>query len=100
MPSSALRSYAISAVVLAALAAPAHARQPAVAAAPQPVFTPDHANGIYATGERIGWTMTFPTASQGVATRYAFTIRQNGGDVLSTGAIDLTRGSGRIETRP
>jgi cephalosporin-C deacetylase len=85
-------------LVVAAIAAPVHSQQAVMAAVPQPVFTPDHANGIYTTGERVGWTMTFPGTSPG-ASRYVYTVRQNGGEVLSTGTIDLTGGPGRIETR-
>ena len=63
----------------------------------QPTFTPDHATGIYAVGERVGWTVIFPT---GVATpaRYLYTVRRNGGDSVAAGVIAPSRGRARIET--
>jgi Acetyl esterase (deacetylase) len=76
------------------------AQQPTRTPAPQPTFTPDHATGIYAKGERVGWTMTFPAASADPATAtrtYKVTIRRNGGDTISTTTLDLSRGANRIE---
>jgi cephalosporin-C deacetylase len=72
-------------------------------AAQQPVFTPDHASGIYAAGERVGWTVTQPqrTSKDAPATPvgpYTYTIRRNGGETLSTGTFELSRGRARIET--
>jgi cephalosporin-C deacetylase-like acetyl esterase len=73
-------------------------------AAQQPTFTPDRPTGIYATGERVGWTVALPqrTAKDAPAAPaagpYTYTIRGNGGTVLSTGTLDLSRGRARIET--
>jgi cephalosporin-C deacetylase-like acetyl esterase len=70
-------------------------------AAEQPTFTPDHANGIYAKGERIGWTVAFSGAAGEdtmAARHFTYTVKRNGGDVLASGAIDLSRGPARIET--
>src|SRR5690349_12401030 len=86
MPCSLLHSRARAALPLVA------ALLAARAGAQQPVFTPDHANGIYATGERVGWTMTAPNGT------YTYTIRKNGDDVLSRGTLDLSKGRARIET--
>jgi cephalosporin-C deacetylase-like acetyl esterase len=75
--------------------------------AQQPTFTPDHASGIYALGERVGWTVTVPKpapatkrkgASAPVAVPLTYTIRRNGGEVVSSGTLDLSKGRGRIET--
>lgn len=95
-----LRSVSGIALAIAAAVAPAAGQQPAPVAAAQPVFTPDHASGVYAKGERVGWTMTFPRSpADGPTSRtYSVTIRRNGGDILSTGTVDLSRGSARIET--
>ena len=67
------------------------------ASAQHPTFTPDRATGIYAIGERVGWTVALP---RGVAAAgpYTYTIRKNGGDVLSSGSVQLVRNRGRIET--
>lgn len=65
--------------------------------AQQPIFTPDHADGIYASGERIGWTATLP-ASSPAAGVYSYTIRRFGAESLSSGKVDLRRGRARIET--
>jgi cephalosporin-C deacetylase-like acetyl esterase len=67
------------------------------AAAQQPVFTPDHPSGIYAAGERVGWTVTLPAGTK-AAGPYTYTVRRNGGEVVSSGTLDLTKGRGRIET--
>ncbi len=100
MQPSAIWSLSGIALAIAAAVAPIGGQQPAPAAPAQPVFTPDHASGIYAKGERIGWTMTFPgSRSDSSASRtYAVTIRRNGGDILTTGTVDLSRGAARIET--
>ena len=68
-----------------------------VVGAQQPLFTPDHANGVYAAGERVGWTVTLP---KGVVASgpYTYTIRRNGGDSLASGSFTLSRRRARIET--
>ncbi|AHG93722.1 Acetyl xylan esterase (plasmid) [Gemmatirosa kalamazoonensis] len=70
-------------------------------AAQTPTFTPDHASGIYAAGERVGWTVTMPnTVAKDArpAGAYTYTVRRNGGEVVSTGTLDLSTGKARIET--
>ena len=64
--------------------------------AQHPTFTPDRATGIYAPGERVGWTVTLPGGR--AAAPYTYTIRRDGGEVLATGSLDLRRGRARIET--
>jgi cephalosporin-C deacetylase len=67
-----------------------------LADAQHPTFTPDRASGIYSAGERVGWTVALPEgASPGEPYRY--TIRRNGGEVVTTGALDLALGAARIE---
>jgi cephalosporin-C deacetylase-like acetyl esterase len=76
-------------------------------AAQSPTFTPDHANGIYDAGARVGWTVTLPrpvakdargAASPSATGPYTYTIRRDGGTVVSTGTLDPTKGRARIET--
>jgi cephalosporin-C deacetylase len=62
-----------------------------------PIFTPDHASGIYAAGERVGWTVTLPKGVR-ADEPYLYTIRRNGADSISSGALDLRKGRARIET--
>ena len=67
------------------------------AGAQQPVFTPDHANGIYAAGERVGWTVTLPEGARPAGT-YTYVVRRNGADSVGAGTLTLSNGRGRIET--
>jgi cephalosporin-C deacetylase-like acetyl esterase len=88
-------SFGASAVRIAALGV---ALLPArVVGAQQPIFTPDHANGIYAAGERVGWTVTLP---KGVASSgpYSYTVRRNGADSIASGTFMLSKRRARIET--
>lgn len=69
------------------------------AAAQHPVFTADDSTGIYAVGERVGWTVTLPTGAKRTAGPYTYTIKQDGGEVLSSGTLRLAKGRARIETK-
>lgn len=61
------------------------------------VFEPFHETGIYKVGERAGWTIH---ASLGMAyTKYNYEIRENNLKVLQSGVVDLSSGTGTIETR-
>ena len=69
--------------------------------AQQPTFTPDRPTGIYAAGERIGWTVALPKEARERARTtgpYTYTVRRDGGEVVSSGSLDLTKGKARIET--
>jgi len=69
------------------------------AAAQQLVFTPYHANGTYAVGERVGWTVA-PTAGQAApAGSFTYTVKRDGGTVVGSGTFDLASGGAKIETR-
>ncbi|HEX7979441.1 MAG TPA: acetylxylan esterase [Gemmatimonadaceae bacterium] len=70
---------------------------PAFVAAQQPTFVPDHANGIYAAGEKIGWTATLPRGTKAPGP-YTYTVRKFGAESLSAGTLVLKNGRGRIET--
>ncbi|HEX8756045.1 MAG TPA: acetylxylan esterase [Steroidobacteraceae bacterium] len=65
---------------------------------PQLVFTPFHADGIYALGEKVGWTVT--PARDAVAPKgsFSYTIKSNDLDVVKTGSFDLRSGTATIET--
>src|SRR5262245_37973101 len=68
--------------------------------AQQPTFTPYHANGIYNAGEKVGWTVALPpgTAAPPGPYAYAYAVRKNNfGDPIKTGTLDLSRGPATIE---
>lgn len=60
-----------------------------------PVVVPDHKNGIYALGERAGWTVTLPSGAPGE--RWTYTARKNNAVPIGSGELDLSSGKGRIE---
>src|SRR6185437_16015751 len=75
---------------------------PAVAQQRPPIpqqltFVPDHASGIYAVGETVGWTVTPGPVEP--AWNYKWTIRQNNAIVLKEGKLDLSSGHDRIEIK-
>lgn len=61
----------------------------------QLTFTPDHASGIYAVGDTVGWTVTPGPVAPTYA--YKWTIRRNNAVVLKEGKLDLSSGRDRIE---
>jgi cephalosporin-C deacetylase-like acetyl esterase len=67
------------------------------AGAQQPRFVPDHADGIYRIGERVGWTATLPDSVQ-VPGSYPYTIRRFGADSVGSGMLTFSKGRARIET--
>ncbi|HEY0283131.1 MAG TPA: acetylxylan esterase, partial [Rhizomicrobium sp.] len=70
----------------------------AFAQAQQLTFTPFHSNGIYALGEKVGWTVGLPDGAAPSPARYTYTIKTNAMDVAGTGSFDLSSGSATIET--
>ena len=68
------------------------------AQAQQLTFTPFHSEGIYAPGEKVGWTVSLPAGAVAPAARYTYTIKTNDMDVIGTGSFDLSTGSAIIET--
>jgi cephalosporin-C deacetylase len=81
-------------VLLAALfGAPAFAQRAPIPQ--QLLFTPYQADGIYAVGETVGWTVTpGPTPP---AYTFKWTIRRNNAVVLKEGMLDLSSGRASIE---
>lgn len=61
-----------------------------LAAGQQLTFTPFHANGIYARGQRAGWRIA--AASGAPAGVYLYTIKTNNRDVVKRGSFDLAAG--------
>src|ERR1035438_7234600 len=61
----------------------------------QLTFAPDHASGIYAVGETVGWTVTSGPVTPTYA--YKWTIRRNNAVVLKEGKLDLSSGKDKIE---
>jgi hypothetical protein len=61
------------------------------------VFTPYHADGRYAPGETIGWTVKLAPGAERLSGRYSYTIVENEKVVLKTGSFDLSSGSAAIE---
>jgi cephalosporin-C deacetylase-like acetyl esterase len=71
----------------------------AAPAAAQPAFAPFHQDGIYAVGDRVGWTVTLPAGSNVPDGGYHCVIRRNNAETLSELTLDLSSGSATIETR-
>jgi cephalosporin-C deacetylase len=68
------------------------------APAQQLTFTPDHADGVYDVGERVGWTVAVAPGRSAAPGPYRYTIRCDGLEVIGTGAFDPSSGRARIET--
>src|SRR5215213_8158548 len=65
--------------------------------AQQPTFTPYKASGIYAVGEKVGWTAALPPGAAPAA-GYTYAVRKNNQDVIKTGTLDFSSGRATIET--
>ncbi|MFZ4507561.1 MAG: acetylxylan esterase [Fimbriimonas sp.] len=52
---------------------------------------PYHADGVYALGEKAGWTVTGPSS------KVKYTLKLNNKVELQTGELDLTKGPAKIE---
>ena len=65
---------------------------------PRLVFTPFHADGIYALGEKVGWTVTPAPGTVAPKGRFGYTIKSNDLDLVKTGSFDLSSGTAIIET--
>src|SRR5918998_1673426 len=65
--------------------------------AQQPTFTPYKASGIYAVGEKVGWTADLPAGAARSAV-YTYAVRKNNQHVLKTGTLDFSSGRANIET--
>ena len=55
---------------------------------------PFHKNGIYAIGEKVGWTVTAPGGT--APAKYTYEIKKNGLDAIQAGALEFANGSATI----
>jgi cephalosporin-C deacetylase-like acetyl esterase len=62
-------------------------------------FTPFHADGIYALGDRVGWTVTPAPGAVAPKGRFSYTVKSNDLQVVKTGSFDLGTGSAIIDVR-
>src|SRR5256885_16615929 len=67
--------------------------------AQQLIFTPYHANGIYAPRERVGRDVA-AGPGQTAAGTYSYTIKRDGLAVIGTGTLNLSSGHATIVTPP
>ena len=71
----------------------------AAGAAGQPLkLTPDHASGIYALGEKVGWTATLAPEAVAAAGGCTYTLKKNDVELVKSGKLDLASGAATIET--
>ncbi|HVS75874.1 MAG TPA: acetylxylan esterase, partial [Steroidobacteraceae bacterium] len=54
--------------------------------------------GIYALGDKVGWTVTVAGDEAPPKGRFSYTIKSNNLDVVKTGSFDLSSGKATIET--
>lgn len=76
--------------LLLVLAAPSPAQHPHLRLAP---YRP---GGIYALGERVGWTITAMPGAK-AAGRFRFVVRKNNQDPIRSGTLDLSSGTAALE---
>jgi cephalosporin-C deacetylase-like acetyl esterase len=88
---SAARRWLVSALLASAFAWTS-------ARAQQLAFTPYHANGIYAIGERVGWHVAVAPGQSAAPGRYSYTVKRDGATVVGAGTFDLASGAATIET--
>ena len=81
-----------------AILAPSLLAAAAAAEAQQLTFTPRHANGTYAVGERVEWTVGVAPGQTAAPGRYHYTVKRDGGTVVGSGTFDLGSGTGTIRT--
>ena len=68
------------------------------APAQQLTCTPYHANGIYELNEKVGWKVTLPKDAASPSAPLSYTIKKNNfGEPIKTGSLDLTSGSATID---
>jgi cephalosporin-C deacetylase len=69
-----------------------------LAGAQQLTFAPLHENGVYALGEKAGWTVTLAQGAAAPNGTYTYVIKKNNLDAIQNGTLDLSSGSATIET--
>jgi len=88
---SAARRWLVSALVASALAWTS-------AQAQQLAFTPFHASGIYAVGERVGWTVATAPGQSAPPGAYHYVVKRDGQTIVGKGTFTLASDSARIVT--
>jgi len=63
----------------------------------QPTFSPLKDSGMYAIGERVGWTVHIPQGVPVPPTGFTYTIKKNNAETIKTGTLDLSSGSATLE---
>jgi cephalosporin-C deacetylase len=66
-----------------------------VCSAQQIALVPFKASGIYAIGEKVGWTVSLPQGGPGGD--YKYTVKKNNFNVIKTGNLDFSSGPATIE---
>ena len=66
----------------------------------QLITKPYKTTGIYALGDKVGWSIDLPKGPAGMTPSgdYVYTIKKNNLDVIQTGKLDLSTGHTTIET--
>src|SRR3954468_7682770 len=80
---------------LALSAAQAQVAPQAQPFSPNIVISGARANGIYAVGERVSWTVRQPLGMPGA--HYTYEVRENNFTVLQSGPLDLDSGAAVVE---
>jgi len=60
-------------------------------------FTPLRSSGIYAIGEKAGWTVTVSPGAAMPAAGARYTIRKNNLEIVRTGVLDLSSGKAELD---
>jgi len=60
-------------------------------------LTPDHASGIYARHETVGWTLTLQPGAPAPAGGFAYTLKKDNAVLIKSGRADVHQGKARFE---
>ena len=91
MSSALVRCLFIAFLALASTASGAHAQTP--------TFTPFHEDGVYAEGEKVGWTVAAPADGSARHETYRYTIKTDNLETIKSGVLEFADGRGTIETK-
>ena len=80
------------AVVVVSLVHPNAQRQ-----LPDLIAVPYHASGIYAVGEKVGWTFSLREGMSAPNGKYTYVLRRNTQAVAAAGDLDLSSGKATLE---
>lgn len=71
---------------------------PLPCAAQQLTATPFNPNGIYAVGEKVGWSVTLRSGVPAPMGNYTYTVKKNNLEAIKAGELDLSSGTATIES--